>query len=64
MKMDWREGLNRILRLDEQELALWENLMMTAPNESMRRMLRNAIAREREEMRMIRELMMGGPMDT
>jgi rubrerythrin len=37
--------------------------MMTAPNESMRRMLRNAIAREREEMRMIRELMMGGPMD-
>ncbi|AYO30000.1 MAG: hypothetical protein PWR06_2607 [Thermoanaerobacteraceae bacterium] len=61
--MDWREGLNRILRLDEQELALWENLMMTAPNESMRRMLRNAIAREREEMRMIRELMMGGPMD-
>lgn len=62
--MDWREGLNRILRLDEQELALWENLMMTAPNESMRRMLRNAIAREREEMRMIRELMMGGPMDT
>jgi hypothetical protein len=63
MKMDWREGLNRILRLDEQELALWENLMMTAPNESMRRMLRNAIAREREEMRMIRELMMGGPMD-
>ncbi|HHW02086.1 MAG TPA: hypothetical protein GXX35_04640 [Thermoanaerobacterales bacterium] len=61
--MDWREGLNRILRLDEQELALWENLMATAPNESMRRMLRNAIAREREEMRMIRELLMGGSMD-
>lgn len=61
--MDWREGLNRILRLDEQELALWENLMTTAPNESMRRMLRNAIAREREEMRMIRELLMGGSMD-
>lgn len=61
--MDWREGLNRILRLDEQELALWENLMMTAPNESMRRMIRNAIAREREEMRMIREFTMGGSMD-
>jgi hypothetical protein len=61
--MDWREGLNRILRLDEQELALWEKLMMTAPNEHMRRMIRGAIAREREEMRMIKELMMGEPMD-
>lgn len=61
--MDWRENLERILRLDEQEIALWESLAAAAPNEATRRMIRRAIAREREEMRTIRELIMGKHMD-
>jgi len=61
--MDWKEGISRILRIDEEELALWERLMATAPNEHIRRMIRDMIAREREEMRMLRELMMDSHMD-
>ncbi|WP_422447376.1 hypothetical protein [Thermoanaerobacterium sp. DL9XJH110] len=62
--MDWMDGLNRILRIDEQELALLDEMMRYAPGEHMRRMLRMMMAREREEMRMIREMMMGGHMDS
>ena len=54
--MDWMSGLNRILRINEEELALLEGM---APNEPMRMMIRSMIAQEREESRVIRELMMG-----
>jgi hypothetical protein len=57
--MDWMSGLNRILRINEEELALLEGMIAMAPNEPMRMMIRSMIAQEREESRVIRELMMG-----
>ncbi len=61
--MDWMNGLNRILRINEEELALLERMLAMAPNEHMRMILRNMITEESEESRVIRELMMGNHKD-
>ena len=61
--MDWMHGLNRILRINEEEIALLERMLAMAPNEHMRMILRNMITEESEESRVIRELMMGNHKD-
>ncbi|HHV19435.1 MAG TPA: hypothetical protein GXZ27_11400 [Thermoanaerobacterales bacterium] len=61
--MDWMNGLNRILRINEEEIALLERMLAMAPNEHMRMILRNMITEESEESRVIRELMMGNHKD-
>jgi succinate dehydrogenase flavin-adding protein (antitoxin of CptAB toxin-antitoxin module) len=63
LNMDWMNGLNRILRINEEEIALLERMLAMAPNEHMRMILRNMITEESEESRVIRELMMGNHKD-
>ncbi|NPV29195.1 MAG: hypothetical protein HPY58_05935 [Firmicutes bacterium] len=57
MNGTWHHEVRQVLRLDEEELALWERIAESVPTHHLRHMIRMMIRREQEEMAMLRMLL-------
>ena len=60
--MDWRNDLQRAIRINEEEIMLLESMIPQAPSQEVQQMLGMMITQEKEEMRIMREMLMGGHM--
>lgn len=58
--MDWMERIREVLRLDEEELALWRDIAAEEVNPHVRAIIRAMVERERMEMEDLRMLLRRG----
>lgn len=58
--MNWRQCLNRIIQLNEEEIAMLERMISAAPNENLRRIFMRMCRDERDETQTLRNLLSQG----